>query len=105
VTQLGHIYMDILNVYRTFSEYISSQIAQGLMQTSHQIVKSMRSVKKETLHLIEVFVSKSEDPGMVSRDLVQHLYDPVLGDYKRNIPLARDSEVLSLFTVVFTKVG
>jgi exportin-1 len=104
VSQLGNIYMDMLNVYRTFSEYISSQIAQGLMQTSHQVVKSMRSVKKETLRLIEGFVSRSEDPVMVARDLIQLLYDPVLGDYKRNMPIARDPEVLSLFTVVFAKV-
>ena len=32
------------------------------------------------------------------------LEDPVLGDYKRNVPDARDAEVLSLFTAIVKKL-
>ena len=32
------------------------------------------------------------------------MMDPILGDYNRNVPDARDSEVLSLFTTIINKL-
>ena len=49
--QLGHIYVDLLNVYKAFSELINTAIATSgatnvhLMHTSG--VRAMRAVKKE----------------------------------------------------------
>jgi len=106
--QLGHIYVDLLNVYKAFSEMINAQIATvggttpHLMQTSS--VRAMRAVKKETLRLLDTFIDKSEDNELVLNKFVPPLLDPILGDYVRSIPDSRDPEVLSLFTCLINKL-
>lgn len=117
VTQLMLIYVDMLNVYKMYSELISANIAAGGPHASKtSIVKLMRTVKKVckaapgwfpgsppkvnltlcpqvTLRLIETFVEKSEDPQGVATQFVPAMLDPILGDYARNIPDAREPEV------------
>mmetsp|Transcript_27650 Transcript_27650/g.70461 ORF Transcript_27650/g.70461 Transcript_27650/m.70461 type:complete len:1107 (+) Transcript_27650:54-3374(+) len=106
--QLSHIYIDLLNIYKAFSEMINATItASGgtnvhLMATSS--VRAMRSVKKETLRLLDTFIDKSEDNDLVLAKFVPPLLDPILGDYVRSIPEARDPEVLSLFTCLINKL-
>lgn len=64
-----------------------------------------RSVKRETLKLIETFVDKAEDQPHIGKQFVPPMMDPVLGDYARNLPDARESEVLSLFATIINKYG
>ena len=105
ITQLGRIYMDMLNVYKTYSECISHMVrSQGAIVTKYAVVRSMRGVKKEILKLIEVFVSKSEDPQTVAQIIVAPLYEMVLADYNRSVDEGRDPEVLGLFTVIVNKL-
>ena len=70
VIQLGRIYLDMLNVYKVMSENVSSAIAtNGENVTKQPLIKSMRTVKKETLKLISGWVSRSNEPKMVSHVL------------------------------------
>lgn len=62
-----------------------------------------RSVKRETLKLIETFLDKAEDQSHIGKQIVPPMLDPVLGDYARNLPDARESEVLSLFATIINK--
>jgi exportin-1 len=64
----------------------------------------MRAVKTETLRLVETFVEKTTEPQLVAQNFVPPLLDPVLGDYQRAIPDARDAEVLSLFATIVNKL-
>ena len=48
-----------------------------------------------TLKLIETFVDKCEDIGLVIDRLVPAMMDPILGDYARNVPDARYALFLS----------
>ncbi|CAN1269139.1 Protein EXPORTIN 1A [Linum perenne] len=75
--QITLIFLDMLNVYR--------------------------SVKRETLKLIETFLDKAEDQPQIGKQFVPPMMDPVLGDYARNLPDARESEVLSLFATIINK--
>ncbi|CAI0559661.1 unnamed protein product [Linum tenue] len=75
--QISLIFLDMLNVYR--------------------------SVKRETLKLIETFLDKAEDQPQIGKQFVPPMMDPVLGDYARNLPDARESEVLSLFATIINK--
>jgi len=106
--QLQHIYLELLQVYKEYSSLINQTIAQSgssnvhLMHTSG--VRAMRSVKKETLRLLDTFIEKSEDNELVLSKFVPPLLDPILGDYVRSIPEARDPEVLSLFTCLINKL-
>ncbi|XP_047162114.1 protein EXPORTIN 1A-like [Vigna umbellata] len=94
----------MLNVYRMYSELISKSIAEGgpfASRTSY--VKLLRSVKRETLKLVDTFLDKAEDQPQIAKHFVPPMMDPVLGDYARNVPDARESEVLSLFATVVNK--
>ncbi|CAK8539240.1 unnamed protein product [Lathyrus sativus] len=102
--QITLIFLDMLNVYRMYSELISKSIAEGgpfASRTSY--VKLLRSVKRETLKLIETFLDKAEDQPQIGKQFVPPMMDPVLGDYARNVPDARESEVLSLFATIINK--
>merc|ERR550532_3609310 len=105
VVQLGRVYLDMLNVYKVMSENVSSAIAtNGDSVTKQPLIKSMRSVKKETLKLISGWVSRSSDPQMVSENFVPPLLDAVLLDYQRNVPAAREPEVLSTMATIVNKL-
>ncbi|XP_020230039.1 protein EXPORTIN 1A isoform X1 [Cajanus cajan] len=102
--QITLIFLDMLNVYRMYSELISKSIAEGgpfASRTSY--VKLLRSVKRETLKLVDTFLDKAEDQPQIGKQFVPPMMDPVLGDYARNVPDARESEVLSLFATIINK--
>ncbi|XP_078491532.1 exportin-1 [Ciona intestinalis] len=105
VQQLGRIYLDMLNVYKCLSENISSAIQQngeGVMK--QPLIRSMRTVKKETLKLISGWVSRATDPEMVAENFVPPLLEAVLIDYRTNVPAAREPEVLSTIATIVNKL-
>ncbi|XP_025103585.1 exportin-1-like [Pomacea canaliculata] len=105
VVQLGRIYLDMLNVYKVMSENISSAIAtNGESVTKQPLIRSMRTVKKETLKLISGWVSRSSDPQMVAENFILPLLDAVLLDYQRNVPAAREPEVLSTMATIVNRL-
>lgn len=105
VAQLGRIYLDMLNVYKVMSENVSSAIAtNGDNVTKQPLIKSMRTVKCETLKLISGWVNRSNDPQMVAENFVPPLLEAVLVDYQRNVPAAREPEVLSTMATIVNKL-
>jgi exportin-1 len=107
--QLQIFFLDMLNVYKVYSEQISAAIAtQGAIATQMSLVRSMRSAKKEVLRLLIVFIDKSgppeAEPRAVAQGFIPPVLDPILGDYRRNIAGARDPEVLKLFSTVIEKL-
>lgn len=107
--QLQTFFMDLLNVYKVYSERISHTIAEkGPGATQLSLVRTMRSAKKEVLRLLIVFIERSgppeADPQAVAQGFIPPVLDPILGDYQRNIPTSRDPEVLTLFTTVVEKL-
>ena len=107
--QLQTFFLDMLNVYRVYSERISAAVAaQGAIATQMSLVRTMRSAKKEVLRLLITFIDKSgppeADPVAVAQGFIPPVLDPILGDYMRNIAGARDPEVLTLFTTVVEKL-
>ena len=53
--------------------------------------------------MIETFLDKAEDLPHLGKQFVPLMMDPVLGDFARNVPDARESEVLSLFATIINK--
>ncbi|XP_048585879.1 exportin-1 isoform X3 [Nematostella vectensis] len=105
VTQLGRIYLDMLNVYRCLSENISMAISEnGELVMKQPLIRAMRTVKTEVLRLISTWVSKSNDPKLVCDNFIPPLLDAVLGDYQRNVPGAREPEVLSTMATFINKL-
>ena len=68
-------------------------------------IRGLRTVKKEILKLIQIYVEKADDLPMVNTNIVPPLLDAVLVDYKSNVPDARDAEVLDVMTTIITKLN
>lgn len=68
-------------------------------------VRGLRTIKKEILKLIETYVEKADDLEMVRTNIVPALLDAVLVDYNRNVPNARDAEVLKVMSTIITKLS
>ncbi|GAA5975118.1 hypothetical protein JCM21900_002496, partial [Sporobolomyces salmonicolor] len=105
--QLARIYMDLLGLYTAVSGIISATTAeQGLIATKTPKVRGLRTIKKEILKLVgETYIRKAEDLDGVNRDLIPPLLEAILGDYKQNIPAARDAEVLSTMVTIVSRLG
>lgn len=67
-------------------------------------VRGLRTIKKEILKLINTYVERADDHEMVHNNLVPGLLDAVLIDYRRNVPDAREAEVLNVMTTIITKL-
>ena len=118
--QIGRIYLDMLNMYRATSQMISEAVARdgqshpvrqcscsylaGTIATKMPKVRGLRTIKKEILKLIDTYVQKADDLEVVSTSVVPALLDAVLVDYNRNVPDARDAEVLNVMSTIITKL-
>jgi exportin-1 len=67
-------------------------------------VRGLRTIKKEILKLIDIYVEKADDLQMVNESMVPPLLDAILLDYQRNVPDARDAEVLNVVTTIIHKL-
>ena len=65
----------------------------------------LRTVKKEVLKLIDAYITKADDVELVDNTLITPLFEAVLADYTRNVPDARDAEVLNVMAAIVAKLG
>lgn len=77
----------------------------GLVSTKTPKVRQLRTIKKEILKLMETFIRKAEDLETVNSNFMPPLLDAILGDYNRNVPAARDAEVLNVMATIITRLG
>ena len=79
VVQLNAIFLDMLNVYRTMSLNITTAISSnGESITNQPLIRSMRTVKKETLKLIGSWISQSANNTLVLNSFISPLLESVL---------------------------
>lgn len=104
--QIGRIFLDMLGLYKAVSGIISETIAkEGLIATKTPKVRQLRTVKKEILKLMETYIKKAEDLEAVNANFMPPLLDAILGDYNRNVPTARDAEVLNVMATIMGRLG
>ncbi|TFK42998.1 CRM1 C terminal-domain-containing protein [Crucibulum laeve] len=104
--QIGRIFLDMLGLYKAVSGIISETIAkEGLIATKTPKVRQLRTVKKEILKLMETYIKKAEDLEAVNTNFMPPLLDAILGDYNRNVPSARDAEVLNVMATIINRLG
>ncbi|KAG8705419.1 Karyopherin transporter [Ceratobasidium sp. 395] len=103
--QLGRIFNDMLGLYKAVSAIISEQVAaDGPVATRTPKVRSLRTIKKEILKLMETYVKKAEDLDTLYSNFIPPLLEAVLGDYNRNVPHARDAEVLNVMATITSRL-
>ncbi|EGG21695.1 hypothetical protein DFA_01581 [Cavenderia fasciculata] len=93
--QIKLVYLDMLNVYRAYSDYLTKH-----PQERSTLTKNLKTAKKETLKLLQTFIEKSEDKSLIYNNFIGPLLDAVLGDYQTNLPETREPEVLSLLSTI-----
>jgi len=104
--QLGRIFLDMLGLYKAVSGIISETIVkEGLIATKTPKVRQLRTVKKEILKLMETYIKRAEDLEIVNSSFMPPLLDAILGDYNRNVPTARDAEVLNVMATITSRLG
>jgi len=103
--QIGRLYMDMLTMYRAASSLINDAVQRdGPIATKMPKTRGLRTIKKEILKLVDTYVEKADDLEMVHNQLVPGLLEAVLIDYKRNVPDAREAEVLNVMTTIINKL-
>ncbi|KAI9734835.1 MAG: Karyopherin transporter [Cirrosporium novae-zelandiae] len=103
--QIGRIFLDMLQMYRASSQLINEAVARdGPIATKTPKVRGLRTIKKEILKLIDIYVQKADDLEMVNAQMVPSLLEAVLVDYNRNVPDAREAEVLNVMTTIISKL-
>ncbi|TIC03141.1 hypothetical protein E3Q16_03226 [Wallemia mellicola] len=104
--QIGRIYMDMLGLYKAVSGVISETVAaEGNIATRTPKVRGLRTIKKEVLRLVETYIKKAEDLETVNANFIPPLFEAILLDYNRNVPSARDAEVLNVTATIVNKLG
>lgn len=107
--QMTKIYIQALDVYKTYGDLISNEVAANGPRSLHMFqISTARQVKKEILNLIRTFIENSGDTPEIRTDVAENfvppLMEPVLGDYNRSLDQARDYEVLNLLTALVSKL-
>jgi len=93
-------------LYKAVSGIISDEVAKnGLVATKTPKVRSLRTIKKEILKLMESYIKKAEDLDAIYANFIPPLLDAILGDYNRNVPPARDAEVLNVMGTVTNRLA
>jgi exportin-1 len=104
--QVGRIFLDMLGLYKAVSGIINEEVAKsGLIATKTPKVRALRTIKKEILKLMESYVKKAEDLEAIHSNFIPPLLEAILGDYNRNVPAARDAEVLNVMGTVTNRLG
>lgn len=106
VVQLKTIFLDMLNVYKVMSLNINAAISSnGEAITTQPLIRSMRTVKKETLKLIGLWIKESQNNALVLNSFIPPLLEAVLVDYKEcTVPSAREPEILSTMSIIVEKL-
>ncbi|KAF7295071.1 Importin N-terminal domain-containing protein [Mycena indigotica] len=99
--QIGRIFLDMLGLYKAVSGIISETVAkEGSIATKTPKIRQLRTVKKEILKLMDTHVNKAVDLESMNANFMPPLLEAILGDYSRNVPAARDAEVLNVMASI-----
>eukprot|EP01088_Endostelium_zonatum_P019434 TRINITY_DN6707_c0_g1_i1.p1 TRINITY_DN6707_c0_g1~~TRINITY_DN6707_c0_g1_i1.p1 ORF type:complete len:1027 (-),score=229.71 TRINITY_DN6707_c0_g1_i1:91-2766(-) len=104
--QLLFIFNALMEVYQLYSSEISSSIARlGHRATGMINIRSMRTAKQQILNLMEEYFNQrhSIDFHNQNTNFIPKLLEAILIDYQNNIPEARDGEVLTVLSGLFSQ--
>jgi exportin-1 len=76
----------------------------GTIATKKPTVRGLRTIKKEILKLVDIYIQKSEDLETINEKISPPLLDAILSDYGQNVPDARDAEVLNVVCSLVSKL-
>lgn len=108
IYQLSNIFTDMMNIYSLIANHIKSAVSQNQDAIRDEIVKDMRSVKKEIVLLITEWINHchQEDQIRVLQDnMLEDLFKATLDDYCQSAIPTREAEVINMTCSIITKLG
>lgn len=105
VYQLNEIFLDLMQIYTVMSEAICDSIRNNPQNISQPEIKEMRSIKKESLRLITLWITKSTDNRLLKEDYSPSLLQNILPDYLNSPVEVREPEVIDCCKAILTKLG
>ncbi|KAL8436365.1 hypothetical protein ACSSS7_001765 [Eimeria intestinalis] len=109
--QLMKIYSEMMQVYGLYGQRMLQEVQRsGPSRIKHADVKCLHVFKRETLHLLEIYVDKAAQEGgstgrkEIVKEMVGQVLQPILADYRDNTPDTRDCEVLTLLSVLMSRL-
>ena len=103
--QLNEIFLDLMQIYTVMSEAICDSIRNNPQNISQPEIKEMRSIKKESLRLITLWITKSTDNRLLKEDYSPSLLQNILPDYLNSPVEVREPEVIDCCRAILTKLG
>ena len=108
IIQFSRIFLDLLQIYQTYTNYITSEISKhGVQCVKTSIIRSIRSVKKEIIILIKSFIINATDVDkhVIKTQFLPQIIVYILNDYKNSLYNEnRESDVIALFTEIINKL-
>eukprot|EP00043_Microstomoeca_roanoka_P007734 m.74794 g.74794 ORF g.74794 m.74794 type:complete len:1091 (+) comp13950_c3_seq3:137-3409(+) len=105
LVQLEGIVGNMLMLYVAMSNNISLAVAPGGdVITSQPIVRSMRSVRKDILRVLEVLYQRVDNSLDTLEGLTPTILEAILPEYSQSPPAARESGVLNVIGVAISRM-
>ncbi|XP_026193527.1 exportin-1 [Cyclospora cayetanensis] len=109
--QLMRLYPEMMQLYGMYGQRILQEVQRsGPSRIKHADLKCLHVFKRETLHLLEIYVDKAAQDGgsqgrkEIVKEMVGQVLQPILQDYRDNTPDTRDCEVLTLLAVLMSRL-
>merc|ERR1719378_458326 len=97
--------MDLMQIYNTLSATICEALAKNGEQVICQPeIKDMRSIKKESLKLVTLWITNSKDNRMLKEEYAPILLKAILPDYLNSPPQVREPEVIECCKAILIKL-
>ena len=104
--QLTKIFNNLIQLYNTYSQFISSQIAQrGVIIISHTHIVSARAVKKRILNLLSTYTKGCKNPRLMIDNFLPTILNVVLSEFVGSAQELRESEVIALVADLTNQLG
>lgn len=87
--QLMRMYPEMMQLYGLYGQRILQEVQRsGPSRIKHSEVKCLHVFKRETLHLLEIYVDKAAQDGPTCRkeivkEMVGQVLQPILADYRQ----------------------
>eukprot|EP01053_Blabericola_migrator_P000919 Blabericola_migrator_1__918@NODE_1226_length_5052_cov_80_009629_g831_i0_p1_GENE_NODE_1226_length_5052_cov_80_009629_g831_i0NODE_1226_length_5052_cov_80_009629_g831_i0_p1_ORF_typecomplete_len1077_score272_82CRM1_C/PF08767_11/9_8e02CRM1_C/PF08767_11/3_7e03CRM1_C/PF08767_11/2_6e03CRM1_C/PF08767_11/1_5e54Xpo1/PF08389_12/1_3e04Xpo1/PF08389_12/7e31Xpo1/PF08389_12/1_2e03Xpo1/PF08389_12/1_3e04Xpo1/PF08389_12/1_2e03CRM1_repeat_2/PF18784_1/6_9e23CRM1_repeat_3/PF18787_1/5_8e21CRM1_repeat/PF18777_1/1e08IBN_ len=109
--QFVYLFPDLLQLYKLYNLHFGNLIQAGLsVQLHHAGPREMRSTKRVSIRLIDLFINKSSQNSPAAREIIVQqvlppLWETVYVGYSNAPPELRDPEVLGLSASLVTKLN
>lgn len=104
--QLNKIFSQLMQIYLSFSEFVTSQIAtRGSVIISNTHIISARAVKKRILNLLSTYCKVCKMPQIILEQYLQSILNVVLAEFVKSPVELREAESITLVADLTNSLG